>query len=369
MILHERIAAARRVLSDNGWDAILVTNPANRRYLTGFTADDHGADESSGMLLLSAETAELYVSPTNLPWAEAEVSRDLVTVVASQTSRIESAADQVTSLGANTVAVEDTTTSAAAWFTFQELIPQDVTIVRAESAIDSLRALKSPREVSLLSNAASCTDAAFEYAVLGFRPGMTERGAADLIREALRRQGSEGEAFDTIIASGPNAAKPHHRPGSRKLRQGEPIIIDMGARIDGYNGDLSRTVCLGKPEERLVTIYEAVLAAQVAGLAAIQAGITAFTPDLATRGVFADHGLERYVIHGAGHGLGLRVHEAPSVSKRATAVLEAGNVITMEPGLYQAEWGGVRIEDVAVVEIDGHRNLTSAPKGLTAMSL
>ncbi len=369
MIVEQRVVAVRSILADKGWDAILITNPANRRYLTGFTAEDHAADESSGALVIAEQSAELYVSPTNLPWANAEVDQDVVTVVATQQSWVASAAEQIESLGAVVVAVEDTTTSAASWFMLQEKVGSAATLVRANSAVDALRARKSPEEVELLAQAASSTDQAFAHAASRFKQGMTERQAADLVRDTLQKFGSEGEAFDTIVAAGPNAAKPHHRPGHRELQPGEPIIIDMGARIDGYNGDLTRTVCLGKPDERLVTIYEAILAAQAAGLAAIRAGVQCSAPDLATRAVFAKLGLEDYVIHSAGHGLGLRVHESPSVSKRATGMLESGYVVTMEPGLYLPDWGGVRIEDVALVEDGGYRNLTSASKGVGSMSI
>ncbi|CAN5827481.1 aminopeptidase P family protein [soil metagenome] len=369
MSVELRVAAVRSILAENGWHAILITNPANRSYLTGFTADDHAADESSGALVISQRTAELCVSPTNLSWAKSEVDQHVISVVATRESWVASAAEHMESLGAGKVAVEDATTPAASWFTLQETVGSAVILVRANDAVDALRAQKTPEEIELLAQAASCTDLSFAHAVSRFKPGMTERQAADLVREALQQIGSDGEAFDTIVAAGANAAKPHHRPGGYELQANEPIIIDMGARIDGYNGDLTRTVCLGKPEERLVTIYEAVLAAQAAGLGAIRSGTQASSPDLATRDVFAGLGLENHVIHSAGHGLGLRVHEAPSVSKRATGLLESGNVVTMEPGLYIPDWGGVRIEDVAVVEDGGYRNLTTAPKGIESMTI
>lgn len=369
MSIDKRIATVRNVLANNGWDAILVTNPSNRRYLTGFTAEDHAADESAGVLVVTRDTAELYVSPTNLPWAAAEVPEAAAQVIAWSESWIASGAALVDATGAEALAVEDTSTTAASWFALQEAVAPNVRIIRAGEAIDLLRAIKSKQEVALLAEASRCTDAAFLHTISQLKPGLTERQAADLVRDALRHSGSDGEAFDTIVATGPNAAKPHHRPGSRVLAEGEPIIIDMGARIDGYNGDLTRTVCLGKPGERLVTIYEAVLAAQTAGLNAIRAGTQASAPNLATRQVFREHEFEQYVIHSAGHGLGLRVHEAPTVNKRSTGVLASGHVVTMEPGLYLPDWGGVRIEDVAVVEHGGHRNLTTAPKGVDSMCL
>lgn len=365
MSVSARLENARRVLRDTGLDAILVTNPTNRRYLTGFTAEDHAADESSGVVLLTADTATLFVSPTNLPWALAE-SDESVTVVPYQGGLPGTIVERLAGTDASTIAIEDATTPAAVWFTLQEAL-EGVELVRAGDCVDQFRATKTEDELELLRDAARLTDETFAIAVERLREGMTEREAANTVRDALRQVGSDGEAFDTIVASGPNAAKPHHRPGSRPLAAGEPVIIDMGARVSGYNGDLARTVCLGTADEMLVGMYRVVLEAQLAGLDAIRAGARAASVDQATRRVFAEHGLEQHVIHSAGHGLGLRVHEAPSVRKTSEETLEAGHVVTMEPGLYIDGWGGVRIEDVAIVRDTGQENITTAPKGLESL--
>jgi Xaa-Pro aminopeptidase len=366
MSIATRLDAVRGILRDTGLDAILVTNPANRRYLTGFTADDHAADESAGMVLVTRDAATLIVSPTNLPWAKAETDA-AVAVAPFEVALVPSIVELTRRAGARQLAVEDATTPAATWFALDDAL--DATeLVRAADAVDRLRAVKDADELALLREAARLTDAAFDIARERFAPGITERAGADLVREALRQVGSEGEAFDTIVASGPNAAKPHHAPSDRAIQAGEPVIIDMGARVSGYNGDLTRTFCLGTPGAELVTIYTAVLEAQLAGLNAIRAGVPASAPDLATREVFAGHGLEQHVIHGAGHGLGLRGHEAPSVRRTSDTPPEAGNVVTMEPGLYIDGWGGVRIEDVAIVRAGGHENITASPKGLEALA-
>ena len=365
----QRVELVRDLLADQEWDAILLTNASNRRYLTGFSAEDHAADESAGVVVITAGSAELFVSPTNLPWAVAEVQDAAINVVAYEKSWVASVADRVITDQLRVLAIEDATTSAASWFLLQESVPEETRLVRAADAVDALRAEKTPEEIDILARAASLTDEALARALSRFKVGLTERNAADIVREELRHVGSEGEAFDTIVAAGPNAARPHHRPGANRLAEGVPIIVDMGARVDGYNGDLTRTVCLGTPDEKLVTMYVAVLAAQRAGLDAVRAGTDASTPDLATREVFAGHELDQFVIHGAGHGVGLRIHEAPSVGRRAQGQLREGNVVTMEPGLYVPGWGGVRIEDVAVVGQLGHRNLTSAPKGIETLSI
>lgn len=367
MSVPDRLDRVRRILQDTGLPAILVTNPANRRYLTGFTADDHAADESSGMVLVTPEDATLIVSPTNLPWARAEVDT-AIRVVPFAGSAVATIAELARARDAHRLAVEDGTTTVATWFRLQGELGEGVELVRAADAIDQLRAIKDETERKHLREAARLTDAALALALEGFAPGITERQGADRVREALREVGSDGEAFDTIVAAGPNAAKPHHAPSDRPIQPNEPVIIDMGARVSGYNGDLTRTICLGTPDAELVRIYNAVLEAQLAGLDAFRAGVSASAPDLATREVFASKGLERHVIHSAGHGLGLRVHEAPSVRSTSQAILEAGNVVTMEPGLYIEGWGGVRIEDVVIVLEDAHENITASPKSIEALA-
>lgn len=369
MSVEFRLGRLRKVMNDLQVDAILVTKPANRRYLTGFTAPDHAADESAGVVIITEDSATLLVSPTNLSWARSESNNAAISVEPYTASWVDAIAQMVRSKGLTSLAIEDAPTPAACWFDLQDLLPNTSRMVRAEDAVDQLRAVKSDHELAMLREAARRTDAAFARAISQFSPGMTEFQAAELVRAALQEVGSEGEAFETIVASGLNAAKPHHRPGSRVMQSGEPIIVDMGARIDGYNGDLTRTVCFGAPDDKLVRIYEAVLCAQAEGLAAIQPHDRASLPDLATRKVFQSQGLEQFVIHGVGHGLGLQVHEAPSIRKSSEAILIPGNVVTMEPGLYLPDWGGVRIEDVAIVTDHGHENITGAPKGVDKISI
>lgn len=366
MSVADRLDRVRDILRDTGLPAILITNPANRRYLTGYTAEDHAADESSGQVLVTRDDATLIVSPTNLPWAKSETDA-AVTVIPFEGSPIRTIVERARLVEANRLAIEDGTTTVAMWFALQDDLGEPVELVRAADAVDRLRAVKDEEELGHLRDAARLTDAAFAIATKRLVPGMSEREGADVVREALRHVGSDGEAFDTIVAAGPHAAKPHHVPSDRAIQPDEPVIIDMGARVNGYNGDLTRTICLGMPGAELVRVYNAVLEAQLAGLDAIRAGVSASAPDLATREVFASHGLERHVIHSAGHGLGLRVHEAPSVRSTSQATLETGNVITMEPGLYIEGWGGVRIEDVAIVRDGGHDNITSSSKGIEAL--
>jgi Xaa-Pro aminopeptidase len=237
-----------------------------------------------------------------------------------------------------------------------------VTLSPVGDAVDSLRAVKTDDELGHLRSALRMTDTAFVAAERRISAGMTEKQVADIVREELRSAGSEGEAFDTIVASGPNAAKPHHAPGDRVIEEGEPVIIDMGAMHQGYAGDLTRTIWFGQPSQQLVTIYRLVQAAFDACVADARPGMTGVELDAIARDLFAEHEMDQYFVHSLGHGLGLRVHEAPSASARSTDTLDPGMVVTIEPGLYIPDWGGVRIEDVIVITDDGNDNLIGAPK-------
>lgn len=349
-----------RLLDEHELDAVLITNGTNRRYLTGFTAEDHAPDESSGVVVVARDSTVLFTSPTNLPWASAEAHAGVSVLPATRpwTDGVATWARErtITRLG-----FEDATTTVAAFAALTGSLP-GVELIPVGGGTDAPRRIKQPDELEALEVALGMTDRAFVRASERLREGMTEIDLADVIREALRNEGSDGEAFPTIVASGPNAAKPHHAPGDRRIAQGEPVIIDMGARHRGYCGDLTRTIWLGQPPPQLGTMYRLVLDAQAAAIAIVRAGIDAPVVDRTARDVFAAAGMAESFLHSVGHGLGLRVHEAPWLNQASSDILESGNVVTIEPGLYVPEWGGVRIEDVLLVEEHGARNLTGAPK-------
>lgn len=349
-----------QVIEELELDAVLITSGTNRRYLTGFSAEDHAPDESSGVVLVTGDSTTLFTSPTNLPWARAEV-RPTVDVRPSAKRWIAAVGEHARACDIRRLGFEDATTTFADYSALHEKVPE-VTLVPVGDRIDAARRVKTLDEVASLTKALRITDQAFEQVDREIRAGMTEIMVADAIRHALRELGSEGEAFPTIVASGPNAAKPHHAPGHRAIVAGEPIIIDMGAQVNGYRGDLTRTVWVGQPSQQVVTMYRLVLEAQRAAIAAIREGVEARAVDSAARTVFSEAGMDYGILHSVGHGVGLRIHESPSISQASTDTLEAGNVITIEPGLYLSEWGGIRIEDVVIVESVGSRNLTAASK-------
>jgi Xaa-Pro aminopeptidase len=356
-----RLDRARAVLRARDLDALLITSGTNRRYLTGFTAEDHAPDELAAVALVAHDRALLFASATNLPWAAAEA---LPGVEARESARpwTNTIADTIHDAGWPRVGIEDEATTVAVYNRLRERLVEDVALVPVGGAVDALRAAKGADEVALVEEALRLTDRAFVAAEARIAAGMTERQAAEIVREELRACGSEGEAFPTIVASGPNAAKPHHAPGDRVIQEREPVIIDMGAVHQGYCGDLTRTIWFGQPSGQLVTIYETVAAAQAIALAKAAPGVTGRELDDSVRAFFAARDLDRSFVHSLGHGLGLRIHEAPSAGPASSDTLEPGHVVTIEPGLYIPEWGGVRIEDVVLIEAEGARNLTGAPK-------
>jgi Xaa-Pro aminopeptidase len=356
-----RLDRVRELLTAQSLDAILVTNATNRRYLSGYTADDHATDESSGVVLIDANAATLYTSPINAGWAEAEASEG-ITVAHWGRPWTDTIVEAAKSQGWKRLGFEEAVTTVADYFRMHEGLAETTELVPIGDAIDKLRAIKDETEIALLEQALHLTDLAFTAAAARMAEGQTEFALAEIVREELKRVGSEGEAFPTIVASGPNAANPHHNPSDRRIQPGEPVIIDMGARHRGYNGDLTRTIWIGEPEPKLIEVYQLVQQAQVAALAGIKAGETGKQADAYCRDIFARAGMAEYYIHSTGHGLGLRVHEAPSASMHADAILQPGEVVTVEPGLYIPGWGGVRIEDVVLITADGNRNLTGAPK-------
>lgn len=357
----QRLDRARALLQSLSLDAVLVTDPSNRRYLSGFTADDHGANESAGYLLIDQTSAVLYGSPVNTPWAESEVV-DGVSVQNWKRQATDSIVDAAREHGWTRLGFEEFVTPTSVYLALTSEDAGFFELVPIGTAVDALRARKDDDEVQYLQEALRITDVAFTAAAGQLRESQSEFEFAEIVRAELRAAGSEGEAFSTIVASGPHAAKPHHSPGERRIQQGEPVIVDMGALHRGYNGDLTRTIWVGTPDSKLSELYAIVAEAQSAALAGIKAGESGDQADAYCRDVFRNHGVDEYFVHSTGHGLGLRVHEAPSARQGADAILQPGEVVTVEPGLYIPGWGGVRIEDVVLITENGNRNLTSASK-------
>jgi Xaa-Pro aminopeptidase len=340
-------------------EALLVTNLVNIRYLTGFTG-------SAGLLLVKADDALLVTDGRYLTQSAeqlAAVGVDAAVEVgplARQREAITGAASGVTRLGleASSVTWAAQRSYAAEWFPGAELVP-------TTGVVEDLRRVKDAGELARMAEAARIADAALAATkpMLADAPTEAEFGLA--LDHAMRRLGAAGSSFETIVAAGPNGAKPHARPSGRHIEKGELVVLDFGAVVDGYCSDMTRTVCVGAPASAVLErMVEVVGASQAAGVAAVRPGVTGVDVDRACREVITAAGWGDAFVHGTGHGVGLDIHEAPWVGVTSTDTLATGHVVTVEPGVYLPEHGGVRIEDTVVVTDEGCYPLTKSPKDL-----
>ena len=388
MKVAERLDRARRRLDECSVDALLVTTLPNVRYLTGFSGSagvvvltergillttDGRYRTQSGQQLTAAGAGALVDIEIGGAEAQRQAVRSLL--VASSARRIGLEADNVSWASARRWAelLEARLPESEAGAEPDGVGPDSIgmEIVPTSRCIEALREVKDEAEIFRMARAAAIADAALDDIRELLRAATTRRvtevEVALELDTAMRRRGAEDRAFDTIVASGPNSAKPHHQPSGRPLETGDPVVIDFGAIFEGYRSDMTRTFCIGaEPSGELARVFEVVGESQAAGVAAVRAGVGAKDVDDACREVIASAGWAEAFEHGTGHGVGLDIHEAPTVSPLGTAILEPGVVVTVEPGVYLPEIGGVRIEDTLVVTGDGSQTLTTFSKDVVA---
>ena len=355
-----RLARLRPSLHGAECDALLVTNLVNVRYLTGFTG-------SAALLLVLADGVVLTTdgryrdqAAEQTAAAGVDATIEVRPTLTAQHEVLASAASGVARLGleAESVTWAQQRRFAADVFARADLVPTD-------GLVEDLRRVKDPGEVERMTEAARIADDALAAVIPLLGQGVTEREVALGLDYEMRRLGASGSSFETIVASGPNGAKPHARPTDRRIEPGELVVIDFGAIVDGYCSDMTRTVCIGEPaDDTALRMVGVVRESQREGVAAVAAGVRARDVDDRCRAVIAEAGWADAFLHGTGHGVGLEIHEAPRVGSTSEDVLAPGHVVTVEPGVYLADHGGVRIEDTVVVTDDGCRVLTNAPKEL-----
>ncbi|MGQ9600284.1 MAG: M24 family metallopeptidase [Anaerolineae bacterium] len=347
-----RLAKLRQSLSDQGLEALLISQPENRRYLSGFTG-------SAGWLLISAERSILA---TDFRYYE-QVEREAPTfeLAKIKTTFSQLLPDLLAGAGVRRLGFESQHVTVDELDTWRQAT-EGVEWVPCKGLVEALRAVKEEDEIKALRRSVALTDAAFAHLMEVIRPGMTEQQAAWEIESYMRSHGASKVAFDLIVAAGPNGALPHARAGEHILQPGEPIIVDIGCMVDGYCSDMTRTFCLGEPGPRYMAVWELVLRAQEAAKAVIRAGVPAVEVDGAARSVIAQAGYGEYFGHGLGHGVGLAVHESPKASPLSDDVLRSGMSLTVEPGIYLPGEFGVRIEDLVIVREEGGETLTNTPK-------
>jgi len=347
----ERLGRIRALMDKAEVDAAVITSPENRRYLSGFTG-------SAGVLLVGHDETYLLVDPRYTEQARQEARN--ISVVEIQESWTRVLASLAADHGWSALGYEDEHLSCRQFNRLQQEL--DAVRLVPLAGIDTLRAVKTEAEITLIRQAVRLVDAAFEFILGRVVPGRKEQDVALDIEVFLRRNGAERISFPTIVASGPRSAMPHGLASERVIGYNELVIIDCGAVYGGYCSDFTRTVATAGPLPWQEEVYGVVLEAQLAAIAATRAGIEACAVDAAARAVIEKHGYGACFGHGTGHGLGLAVHEAPRLGKKETGVLEAGMVVTVEPGIYLPGRGGVRLEDVVVVREHGCELLTQAPK-------
>lgn len=349
-----RLMKLREALATEGLDAILITQPENRRYLSGFTG-------SAGVLLISQEQAILA---TDFRYYEQVEKQSPDFRLAKITDKFKTLLPElVHQVGAKRVGFESAHLTVDQYKEWEEVV-EGFELVPTKELVEGIRAVKDEDELSKIRKAIALADEAFAHIVDFTEPGMTEKEVAWELEVFMRTHSAEKVAFDLIVGSGPNGAMPHATVSERVIRAGEPIVIDMGAMIDGYNSDLTRTICAGRPDDKFKEIYDIVLEAQQTAEQSIRPGMTGKQADGIARKVIEDAGYGDNYGHGLGHGVGLAVHEKPGVGRLSEDVLEPGMVFTVEPGIYLPGWGGVRIEDIVVMREDGVRVLTQASKEL-----
>jgi len=345
----------RERLTKDDLDALFLSNGENRRYISGFAS-------SAGYLLVTQNEAVIC---TDFRYTEMAAQQ----APGWRVDRIGGKPDWLPKLvnefNIKTLGFEADDMTVATIERFKKALKEgdaDPELKPTTGIGVDLRAYKDPEELGLLQRAIDIGDQAFEQTVSQLVVGMTEKQAAWIFEKAVRELGAESISFDTIVAVGPNAARPHHATSDSPLVEGQTIVFDCGARYEGYCSDLTRTVVLGEADDEIKRVYDIVLTAQLAAIAIIEPGMTGEECDAIARNIIKEAGHEKEFGHSLGHGLGLEVHENPGVGPNSKGRLENGMPFTIEPGIYIRGWGGVRIEDVVVLENGKARVMSHAAK-------
>lgn len=344
-----RLERIRLKMQEEKLDTFILTSPENRRYLSGFTG-------TTAILLITLEKAYLLTDFRYIQQATAQAPDFQVVKIANMYSSLAELAQKAVRVG-----FEEEYTTYADYLDLKESLSQ-AELVPQSKLLSELRSIKDAEELEEIRQAVKLADDAFSHILQFVEVGQTEEEISLELEFAMRRKGASGGSFDFIVASGLRSSMPHGVASSKKVQQGDFLTMDYGAIYQGYCSDITRTLCFGEPTEKQREIYEIVLCAQKAGIAALKPGIPGKEVDAVARGIIAEAGYGDYFGHGLGHSVGLAIHEGPNLNLREERILKPGMVITIEPGIYIPDWGGVRIEDMAVITENGCEVLTQAPK-------
>ncbi|HEY6652564.1 MAG TPA: Xaa-Pro peptidase family protein [Solirubrobacterales bacterium] len=342
------------LIAERELDQLFVSDLTNVRYLSGFTGTNGAClvGREERIFFTDFRYTERAEREVGEEWERPEAERELVPQIAARMQ--------------GRVGFEDAKLSVRQLARLEAAVGEEVDLVPAGDLVERLRAVKEPKEIERMAAASELADGVFEWTIERGLAGHTERDVARACEARIRELGAE-PSFPPIIAAGENGALPHAEPGDREIGPGELVVFDMGAELDGYCSDGTRTFATGDPGEEAREVYDLVLAAQLAALAAIRVGASGKEVDAVAREMIAEAGHGDHFGHGLGHGVGLEVHESPRLATTSEDELREGNVVTVEPGIYLPGRFGVRIEDLVVVTGDGYRNLSGTSKELTVV--
>ena len=353
----QRVEKLQKTLKKEKIGALLGPQPENRRYLSGYTASDHGIQETSGILLIPSSGKPHLLTDSRFT-LQAEEEAKGYQVQNYPKGPIKLLKKLLPSLGVEALGFESNYTLHSATARLSKMAAKTgITLKPVTEMIERMRIIKSEEELELLRESTRLNELVFKMVYNSIEPGMTEREVALAIDLTMHELGAEKPSFDTIVAFGTNAAKPHAIPTDRVLEAGEIVLIDMGLIYKGYCSDMTRTFVAGKPDSTFKKRVRLVRKAQLAGMKAIRSGATCKDVDQAARQVIKDGGYGEAFQHSLGHGVGIAVHEEPRLSPLSRKKLKPGMVVTVEPGIYLPEWGGIRLENMVIVKKNGYELL------------
>lgn len=352
------IERIQQALTKHGLDAIVLTDEKNRRYATGFHS-------TAGAVYISRHQAVFYTDFRYIEAAKAKIKHMDVKEIEPSRSYAGVINEHIRADGAVRVALEDDCLTHADYLRWSENLRAQT--MPQNDLMNELRTVKTQQELKKIIQAQRIAEKALTEVLNDIKPGATEHEIAARLTYLMLHYGAENMSFDPIVVSGANSSKPHGVPSEKAIEAGDFVTMDFGCIYDGYCSDMTRTVAVGSVTDEMRTVYDTVLRAQLAGIAAAKAGVTGCVVDGAARQLITDAGYGAYFGHGFGHGVGLFIHESPTASSRSNKPLPAGAVLTAEPGIYLPGRFGVRIEDMLYLTPEGNQNLTLAPKDLLVL--
>jgi Xaa-Pro aminopeptidase len=354
--LNKRLQNLKELMRKKNIEAFVIYKPVNVTYITGFTGDDSVA-------LVTHDKAIFITDGRYTEQAQKEV-KDFE-VIEHKTGIKEVLKEYIKTLGIKKLAFEESI-SYGQYRELKEFL--EIELIPQANLVETLRMVKDEEEIENIKKAQNITDKAFEYLLNFIKVGMTEKEVALELEYFMKKQGAEDLSFDTIVASGKRSSLPHGKASEKVIEKGDFVTIDFGCKVNGYCSDMTRTIVMGKANEKQKEIYNIVLEAQQKAIANLKAGLTSKEADLLARFVIEEKGYGKYFSHSLGHGVGLEVHEAPSLSFKKEEILKEGAIVTVEPGIYIPDFGGVRIEDMVLLKEDGVINLTKSSKYLIELN-